>query len=266
MIARSRHCPSVVVLLALCIFASPPLAASGSYRGRPQTGRVDAARYHLGKQIYTGEVDASKTQAALLAAIEKEVPAGDRGERSGLAALAGTLSAREIHALRFHVATRYGLAGLDRDLYERGGRVLAGDLEGQTQTEVSAELQAARQKRLEALQALLPDEEKSRLDVRDLSRRATPEALEALEYHAAVRFKQPAVDQASYDLGARILQGGRDEEQLGHLAAEERVLASLESRLPAPRKPERLTSLAGRLTPEQLDALEYYLRVRYRLK
>jgi hypothetical protein len=76
------------------------------------------------------------------------------------------------------------------------------------------------------------------------------------------------VDHARYHLGKQVFSGKLDlpEASSGDPAAQRGVLEDLAARLPEKvRQQAQLTRLAGRLSREQLDALEYYLTVRFRL-
>ncbi len=75
-----------------------------------------------------------------------------------------------------------------------------------------------------------------------------------------------ALDTPKYELGKRLFAG----EVTGTAAAADarqlERLQQLQGRLPlAVRKRANLGALAGRLATEQLEALEYFLKVRYRV-
>jgi hypothetical protein len=76
-------------------------------------------------------------------------------------------------------------------------------------------------------------------------------------------------DYAKYELGKQVSTGRielaeRSEETFDDQST---VLSSLQSRLPrGARKRLDLPVYAGRLSPEQLDALHYYLKVRYKVR
>jgi hypothetical protein len=74
------------------------------------------------------------------------------------------------------------------------------------------------------------------------------------------------MDSAKYDLGKRIYNGKAklDTASGTPMAAQETKLSALEARLPEKeRKSAHLTSYAGKLTAEQLDALDYYVAHRF---
>lgn len=75
--------------------------------------------------------------------------------------------------------------------------------------------------------------------------------------------KGEKIDSAKYDLGKRIFTG---KAKLGSATTpgDSARLAALQSRLPAKeQKKANLTALAGKLTAQELDALEYYVAQRF---
>lgn len=71
------------------------------------------------------------------------------------------------------------------------------------------------------------------------------------------------VDRDKYDLGQKVYNE-RTTPATGDAAAQKPRLEKLQSQLPArTAKKKDLVKLAGKLTPEQLDALEYYVGQRY---
>jgi hypothetical protein len=74
---------------------------------------------------------------------------------------------------------------------------------------------------------------------------------------------QEGVDRGLYDLGQKVFRG-KAAAGLGDAAAQRPRLAALQGRLPAAaaRKTD-LAALAGKVTDEQLAALEYYVGRRY---
>lgn len=76
-------------------------------------------------------------------------------------------------------------------------------------------------------------------------------------------------DYPKYELGRSVSQGriplpDSESEALEHQAP---LLAELESQLPRTARARLdLPGLAGRLSSEQLDAVRYYLKVRYRVR
>jgi hypothetical protein len=178
--------------------------------------------------------------------------------------LAGKLTAGEMDALQFHVAVRYGLADVAAGLYKRGTAVLAGEYEPVTTTPA---VRAAQLRRLETLAELLPEAERRKLDLTRLAGTLSADDLAALEFALAVGHRLPDVSRERYDLGARILSGEHQAGTGEAVSAEARRLARLQEQLPARARGDvELPALAGKLTPEQSDALEYYLTIRFRLK
>jgi hypothetical protein len=80
-----------------------------------------------------------------------------------------------------------------------------------------------------------------------------------------------AIDQARYNLGKQIYSGKMQlpaQSSAAELEQQQRErLGSLQLRLPEKvQKKVQLTHFAGRLDPEQLEALEYFLSIRYKLE
>lgn len=72
------------------------------------------------------------------------------------------------------------------------------------------------------------------------------------------------MDSAKYDLGKRIYNGKATLTAAPAPAGAEARLAALQARLPAgEQKKTNLPALGGKLTAEQLDALEYYVGQRF---
>lgn len=71
------------------------------------------------------------------------------------------------------------------------------------------------------------------------------------------------VDRDRYDLGQKVYNGKTAAAQ-GDATSQRARLESLQSRLPANvAKKKDLTTLAGKLTEQQLDALDYFVKERY---
>ena len=78
--------------------------------------------------------------------------------------------------------------------------------------------------------------------------------------------KAAKVDRAKFDLGQKVYNGKTATAQ-GDAAAQRARLQALQARLPEKvAKKKDLTELAGKLTDEQLDALEYFVKERYPTK
>ncbi len=87
----------------------------------------------------------------------------------------------------------------------------------------------------------------------------------------AVRPAQPpaSIVESSrrYELGKAIFNGSIALKPAAAIPRQEQRLRQLQQRLPAARRNSvDLASLAGRLTPEQLAALEHFLSIRYKIK
>jgi len=75
------------------------------------------------------------------------------------------------------------------------------------------------------------------------------------------------LDREKYGLGQKIYDGKVDLMAQGDMAAQEGRLKAIQSRLPASDATKKdLVSLAGKLTAEQLDALEYFVDRRFPMK
>lgn len=71
------------------------------------------------------------------------------------------------------------------------------------------------------------------------------------------------VDREKYNLGQRVFAGKVNSEQ-GDATTQKVKLTALQSLLPAKVAKEKdLSTLAGKLSPAQLDALDYFLNQRY---
>src|SRR5438093_3575953 len=78
-----------------------------------------------------------------------------------------------------------------------------------------------------------------------------------------------ASDKDKYELGKKIYSGKArlSTQPSANAAQQETRLRALQNRLPESEKRSTdLPALAGKLTPDQLDALEYYVDKRYPLK
>jgi hypothetical protein len=79
------------------------------------------------------------------------------------------------------------------------------------------------------------------------------------------RVGQTSIDRARYSLGQRLFDGKVKLDAQADAAAQDPRLKALQARLPARvGKKKDLPALAGKLSSEQLDALEYYVNQRYR--
>jgi len=75
--------------------------------------------------------------------------------------------------------------------------------------------------------------------------------------------KTTKVDRARFDLGQKVFNGKTAPAQ-GDATAQQARLATLQQQLPEKVAAKKdLTALAGRLSDEQLDSLEYFVRQRY---
>ena len=247
--------------------AVPPANASGSYRGRPpRLNEVDASRYHTGKDIFLGRVDPAGTQRTVLARLQEALPAAAK-EKARFTEMAGRLSARRLAALVHYSAVEYQLPRLDQEAYAAGQAIFEGLTEVAEEAGPTERLQADR---LVALEEELPAVAEPGVVLRSLAGRLSHDQLEALEFYTAVRYRSRGIACGRYRMGQRVFQGdlrggggGRDP----LIAEEARLLAELEKQLPASaRNRVELTALAGKLTAAQLEALEYYVAVRYKIR
>lgn len=75
------------------------------------------------------------------------------------------------------------------------------------------------------------------------------------------------LDHEKYGLGQKIYEGKVDLAPQGDAQGQEARLKVLESRIPADNGAKKnLTNLAGKLTPDQLEALEYFVDHRFAMK
>lgn len=75
--------------------------------------------------------------------------------------------------------------------------------------------------------------------------------------------KGAKVDKAKYDLGQKVFNGKTAPGE-GNATAQRTRLEALERQLPSSVAAKKdLSALAGKLTDEQLDALEYFVKERY---
>ena len=78
------------------------------------------------------------------------------------------------------------------------------------------------------------------------------------------RAEKKSMDRAKYSLGQRLFDGKVKPEAQADADAQRARLTTLQARLPERvGKKKELPTLAGKLTAEQLDALEYYVQERY---
>lgn len=104
-------------LLLGCLLLVLPLRAlaSGSYPGRPPQPppTIDAAKYHVGKQIFTGQAASDQSlptavapQQARLQELQAALPSKAQ-QTVNLPALAGKLSTDRLEALEYYLASNY---------------------------------------------------------------------------------------------------------------------------------------------------------------
>ncbi len=107
---------SLAVLMLAASLLGAPAWASGSYTAKPpRLGQVDHARYHLGKQIFTGKLElpaASSgdlaSQESVLQELEAGLPEKVRNQAQ-LTRLAGRLSREQLDALEYYLSVRFRL-------------------------------------------------------------------------------------------------------------------------------------------------------------
>ena len=111
---------TLMLMVAASFVACWGAHASGSYNNRPPRvpkgetrHQVDAAKYALGKKVYTGKVKLSTTASVDRAAQEKrlrelELRLPERARRdANLPAMAGKISTEQLEALEYYVTNRY---------------------------------------------------------------------------------------------------------------------------------------------------------------
>jgi hypothetical protein len=226
---------------------------------------VDASKYQLGKEIFTGKLQPATTQKSALEALQEKLPP-EQQKNVRLPEMAGRLSAYEMDALGYYVAVRFRLASVNKDKYDLGSKAFSGKgLPAEASEATIAEQEGA----LEKIDAKLPPEVKEKAGLARLAGRLTPAELDALAYFAAVRYRLPGIDPRRYGTGKRLFEGKAEPGAVPGTSttAEGKKLAELEAKLPAEaRERAQLSRLAGQLTPEQMAALEYYIFVRYKVR
>lgn len=112
----TRSMKLILILTLVSGFLFTSVAASGSYTAKPpRLGQLDHARYHLGKQIFTGKLDLPQPSAAgaasqqgVLQELQAQLPEKVR-EKAQLTALAGRLSREQLDALEYYLTVRFRL-------------------------------------------------------------------------------------------------------------------------------------------------------------
>src|SRR5262245_653421 len=128
---------------------------------------------------------------------------------------------------------------------------------------------AMQEAELKELEAKLPANAKEKSTLAPLAGKLSSNQLEALSYYLAVRYRLPGVAQEVYDQGAAVFESRFEKEAVAGLTArtQERRLKELQGKLPtAARDKVNLPRLAGKISDDQLAALEFYLAVKYRLR
>lgn len=119
---------------------------------------------------------------------------------------------------------------------------------------------------LSIMHTQLPQQEQRKHPIVSLAGQLSPDHLEALHYFLTNRFKVQAPERIrldSYFQGQQVFHG-QTEGVTGAADAQRIELERLQQRLPRHVRQEvNLTSLAGRLSHEDLDALRYYIDLSY---
>jgi hypothetical protein len=178
------------------------------------------------------------------------------------AALAGTTPAYRAGASGSYTARpaqpKSDLKTFARAYYSLGQRVFQGkaDLDSDGNAPCQAE-------RLQALQDRLPQRVAGEEDLTSLAGGLSSEQLNALELYVIVRFTE-GLEKEPYILGQQIIDGEKPPEQKSDVLRQRSRLESLQSRLPECLAGElKLPELAGRLTVQQLEAVQYHLAERF---
>lgn len=108
-----RLLAALSLVSGLCV---APALASGSYTAKPpRLGQLDHARYHLGKQVFTGKLDLpaaatgdAASQLPALQELEDKLPEKVRA-KSQLTSLAGRLTREQLDALEYYLTVRFRL-------------------------------------------------------------------------------------------------------------------------------------------------------------
>jgi hypothetical protein len=105
----------LILVLSWCAAWGSPALASGSYPGRPPQppSKVDAAKYNLGKQIYTGKAalgapsaNLAAQQSPRLTELQGKLPTSAQNDVK-LPELAGKLNATQMEALEHYLYVRF---------------------------------------------------------------------------------------------------------------------------------------------------------------
>ncbi len=112
--SRTLH----AVVFGLILFWPLTALGSGSYSYRPSRalGAIDSAKYHHGKQIFTGQAKFDNEASPIPASQQEEclrklqalLPQRARGS-ANLSLLAGKLGAGQLEALEYYLNVRYRL-------------------------------------------------------------------------------------------------------------------------------------------------------------
>jgi hypothetical protein len=87
-------------------------------------------------------------------------------------------------------------------------------------------------------------------------------------YRGAPPRPATTLDVDKYEAGKRLFTGVTAPKEAATSRARQQAsrLAALQARLPRAARGTDLNQLAGRLDPEQMEALEYFLKVRYKVR
>jgi hypothetical protein len=217
----------------------------------------------MGKDIFLGKVVPGSLQEAELKALAAKLPAAARKEAK-FTALAGKLSARQIEALGYYIAVRHRLPSVAQEAFDAGAALFEDHYEKAAQGTGAARSQ---ERRLKELQSKLPAAAKGTVSLPKLAGKITDQQLADLEFYIAVKHGLRTIDPEFYDAGKLVFEGkpGSDDETGGD--DEAKRLAALEAKLPkSAQESIDLPSFAGRLTPQQMAALEYYIAVRFKVQ
>lgn len=107
---------NAIILISSILVMMSILPASGSYTSKPaRPNQIEYAKYHLGKQIFSGKYQPKASspgdqaaQQAVLETLERQLPESAR-RKSAITQLAGRLNQEELEALDYYLTSRYRL-------------------------------------------------------------------------------------------------------------------------------------------------------------
>lgn len=155
---------------------------------------------------------------------------------------------------------------MDNEKLLQGKLIYTGKLELEDRMIAGSPQEASEQEAiLRILAAQLPAKERGKRNLASLAGRLTPDQSDALQYYLANKYRARApqsVNAERFFLGQAIFHGHTTGQ--GDAESQAVRLKRLQDQLPnTVQKQTDLTALAGKLSPEEYDALAYYVNVTY---